>query len=164
LAVRARRHLVEQALADRAVDHLVHVSDVAKQERQVEDVDVVDDWPQRADAAADHLDRAELGLLDRLRLAAQLHRGVHLNGEPTLRRIIELLAEIFDGLDGWVAFRMHIGGLQHGLVGGQRMPPARHDAQCRRPDAGQQIPSSHVPLPANPRSLAARIGPRASAC
>ncbi len=42
------------------------------------------------------MERADLRLLDRLFLAAELHRGEHLHGEPAVGRGVELLAEVFD--------------------------------------------------------------------
>ena len=77
--MRAVGDLVEQLLADRAVDHLLHVRGVAEQEGQVEHVEVVDHRAERADADARELDGADLRLLDRFLLAAELHGGIHLH-------------------------------------------------------------------------------------
>ena len=42
-------------------------------------VELVDHWSERADRHACELDGADLRLLDRFLLAAQLHRRVHLH-------------------------------------------------------------------------------------
>jgi len=99
-------------LADRAVDHLLHVRGVAEQERQIEYVEIVDHRPDRADADAGKLDGADLRLLDRFLFAAKLHGGVHLHAEPAVRRLFELLAEIFDGDDSRIAGRMDVRGFE----------------------------------------------------
>ena len=66
--------LLEHLVADRAVDHLLHVRVVAEHERQVEDVELGDQRAHRADADARDGKRADLRLLDHFLLAAELHR------------------------------------------------------------------------------------------
>src|SRR5438105_1431707 len=80
-ASRAVVDLVEQFLADRPVDHLLHMCRIAEQIRQVEDVELIDDRAEGADADARDLDRADLRLLDRLLLASKLHRRIHLQAD-----------------------------------------------------------------------------------
>jgi hypothetical protein len=133
------------------------MGDVAKQERQVEDVDVVYNGAERADADAGELKRPELRLLNNLLLAAQLHRRKHLHAEPALGRVIELLAEVLNGDDGRIALGVHVGGLQHRLRLGQRLPAKRGDAERQRTSRGQQIPPSHNPLPGSTHVLLCRF-------
>jgi hypothetical protein len=70
----------------------------------------------RPDAHPRESERADLRLLDRLFLAAELHRGVHLDAEPAAGRGLELLAQAHDCFDGRIAERMHVGGLEHELL------------------------------------------------
>ena len=99
-----------------AVDHLLHVRGVAEQERQVEHVEVVDHRAERADTDARHRDRADLGLLDRLLLAAELHGGEHLHAQPAVGRLVELLAHVLHRDHGRIADRMDVRGLEHELL------------------------------------------------
>ena len=57
---------------------------------------------------------------ERLLLAAELHRGIDLDGEPAAGRLRELLAEGFDRRDGRIAERMHVGRFQHHFLGDRR--------------------------------------------
>ena len=107
--------LVQQLRADRAVDHLLHVRDVAEHERQVEDVELRHQRSHRADRDAGDLQGAELGLLDHLLLAAELHRREHLDREAAVGGGLELLAHAHHGFDRRIAERMHVGRLQHHL-------------------------------------------------
>src|SRR2546430_1976086 len=68
-------------------------------------------------ASADAGDRqgADLRLLDHLLLAAQLHGGVHLDAEAPVGGGRELLAHALHRLDGGIAERMHVRGLEHEL-------------------------------------------------
>ena len=59
------------------------------------------------------------GLLDHLLLAAELHRRVHLDAEAAAARRFEFSAHRHDRLDGGIAERMHIGGLEHELLLGE---------------------------------------------
>jgi hypothetical protein len=59
------------------------------------------------------LQGADLGLLDRLLFAAQLHRGIHLDAEAATGRLFEFLAHVFDRNHGGIACRMNVGGLEH---------------------------------------------------
>jgi hypothetical protein len=111
--------LLHQLLADRTVDHLPHVRHVAEDEGHVEDVELVDDGADRADRDAGELQRPDLGLLDHLLLAAELHRREHLDREPAGGRGLQLLAHALDRLDGGVAEHVHVGGLQHLLLLGR---------------------------------------------
>ena len=119
---------IEQLLADRAVDHLLHMRGVSEQERQVDDVERIDHRAKRADADPRHCERADLGLLDRLLLAAELHGGKHLHGEPPVGRLVELLAKVFHRDDGGIAGRMDIRGLEHELL--LRAASARQAGDC----------------------------------
>ncbi len=109
-------HLVEQFLTDRAVYHLLHVRGIAEQKRQVENVEIIDHGPERADADARDLDGADLGLLDRLLFAAKLHRGEHLHAQPAIGRLFELLAEVLHRHHGWISGRMHVRRLEDELL------------------------------------------------
>ena len=111
--------LLEQLVADRTVDHLLHVRVVAEHERQVEHVDLRHDRAHRADADARDRKRADLRLLDHLLLAAELHRRIHLHAQPAAGRCFELLAHAHDRLDRRIAERMHVGRLQHELLLGE---------------------------------------------
>jgi hypothetical protein len=91
----------------------------AKQERQVEDIEVVDHRPQRADADPGELQGADLRLLDRLLLAAELHRRIHLDAEPAAGCRFELFSHILDGLYGRVAFGVNVRRLEDGLLVGR---------------------------------------------
>ncbi len=71
--------------------------------------------PERAGADAQHLDGADLGLLDGLLLAAELGGGIHLDREPAVGGGGELLAEALGRRDGRIAGRLHVGGLEHGF-------------------------------------------------
>ncbi len=136
------------SLTDRTVDDLLHVLGVAEEERQVEDVEVGNDRPQRPDADPGELQGADLRLLDRLLLAAELHRGIHLDADAAAGRRFELLAHVLDRLDGRVALGVHVRGLQH-----RRWLRPSVAQRCRGEERGasrqrQQIPSLHaVPSP-----------------
>src|SRR5713226_7215254 len=56
---------------------------------------------------------ADLGLLDRLLFAAELHRGIHLDADAAAGRRFELLAHVFDRLHGRVALGVYVRSLQH---------------------------------------------------
>ena len=71
--------LLQELRADLAVDHLVHVVDVAEDVGQIEDVELGHDRAHDADRDARHGERADLRLLQKLLLAAELHRGIDLD-------------------------------------------------------------------------------------
>ena len=140
--------LIEQLLADRAVDDFLHMIDAAKQERQIEDVEVVDDRSQCPDADPGELQRADLRLLDRLFLAAQLHRGIHLDAEPAPGRRFELFPHLFDRLDSRIALGMHVGCLEHHFLVGRFGAGADQTKQQYRDRELQRTASIHdVSLP-----------------
>src|SRR6266852_2174334 len=143
-------HLFEQLVSDRAVDHLLQVRGVAEQERQVEDVEIVDHRPERADADPRELNGADLGLLDRFLLAAELHRAVHLHAQPSRGRVLELAAEAFHRRDGRITGRVHVGGLEHQLLLRERRADGsgrdRSERQGKKPHcfpAAERQRSSH---------------------
>jgi hypothetical protein len=111
-----------------------------------------------ADADAGELDGADLRLLDRLLLAAELHRGVHLQRQPAARRLTQFLVEVVDGDDRRIAGRMHVGGLERCRRGGGAR---RHGAACgqraeRQGGSAYNISSVHRFLPgrrATPRPV-----------
>jgi hypothetical protein len=121
--LRIAADLLEQLRSDRAVDHLAHVLLVAKDERQVEDIELVDHRAHGAHGDARDLQRPHLGLLDHLLLASELHRGVHLDRDPAVGGRFELLAHALDGLDRRIAERMDVARLPHHFLlrqGGRR--------------------------------------------
>ena len=145
--------LVEQLLADRAVDHRLHMRGVAEQERQAEDVEVRDHRSERADTDPDQRDRADLRLLDRLLFAAELHRGVHLNAEAAVGRLGQRRAHVLDGLNRRIALRMNVGRFEDELVIGRgKRCRTGHDqpraAKNRRARAYRMAPGDHDFLPA----------------
>ena len=75
------RQLLEQLVADRTVDHLLHVRVVAEHERQIEHVEFGDERAHRPHADACDGKGAHLGLFDRFLFAAELHRRVHLDAD-----------------------------------------------------------------------------------
>src|SRR5262249_55643660 len=113
------RQLLEQFIADRAIDHLLHVRVVAKHERQIEHVELGNERAHGADADARDGKRTDLGLLDHLLLAAELHRRVHLDAEAAAARRFEFPAHRHDRFHGRIAERMHVGGLEHELLLGE---------------------------------------------
>ncbi len=121
--------LLEHFVADRAVDHLLHVRVVAEHEGQIEDVELRNERAHRADADARDGKRADLGLLDHLLLAAELHRRVHLDADAAVARRFEFLAHRHDRLDGRIAERMHVGGLEHELLLGEGGNTGRERAE-----------------------------------
>jgi hypothetical protein len=144
--LRIGRDLVEQFMTDVAVDHLLHMIGVPEQERQVEDVEIGNHRPERADADAGQLDRAQLSLFDRLLLAAQLHGREHLDGEPAAGRLLELLAHADHDFDRGIAERMHVRRLQHHGIGGQGAADRRaagHPEHRYREAAPKRFTSSH---------------------
>ena len=96
---------------------------VAEHVRQVEHVEIVDHRAEHADRNARKGDGADLRLLDRFLLAAELHRRIHLHGDPAVGGLLELLAEIFDGDDGRIPGRVHVGCLEHQFLLRERAPP-----------------------------------------
>ena len=126
--------LLQHLLADRAVDHLLHVRGVAEHERQVEDVELRHDRAHGADADAGDLQRAHLRLLDHLLLAAELHRGIHLDADAAVGGGLQLLAHAHHGLHRRVAERVHVGGLEHelGLGGSGQQAPHAYGKRDRR--------------------------------
>jgi hypothetical protein len=87
-----------------------------KTKGQVEDVELVDHRSHGADGDARDLQRADLGLLDHLLLAAQLHRRIHLDRDAPLGGGLQLLAHALDRLHGRIAERVHIARLPHHLL------------------------------------------------
>jgi len=130
----------QQFIADRAVDHLPHVRLVAEDERHVEDVQLVDHRPERADRDARDLQRADLRLLDHLLLAAELHLRIHLQREAAVGRFLELVAHAHDRLDRGIAQRMHVGSLDDHLLLGERGDGA---AQHRGSSGADEIAAKH---------------------
>jgi hypothetical protein len=119
----------------------------AKQERQVEDVEVVDDGPQRPDADPGELQGADLSLLDRLLLPAQLHRRVHLDAEPTPGCRFELLPHVLDRLNRWIAFGMDVRCLQNQLlIRRVRTAEGRPEQHCRRRQMQNSPSDNHMSL------------------
>jgi len=111
--------LLEQLVADRAVDYLLHVRVVAKHERQIEHVELGNQRAHGADADARDGKRPDLGLLDHLLLAAELHRGEHLDADAAVGGGFEFLAHALDRFHGRIAERMHVGGLEHEFLLGE---------------------------------------------
>jgi hypothetical protein len=105
--------------------------------RNGEDIEIRNHGPERADADARQLDRAQLGLLDRLLLAAELHGREHLDGEPAAGRLLELLAHADHGFDRGIPQRMNVRRFQHHGVGGQGAADRRAagDAEQRHREA-----------------------------
>jgi hypothetical protein len=110
-----RGDLVEQFLSDRAVHHFFGMRHVLEQEGHVDDIDVVHDGSHRTCADAQHLDRANLGLLDGFLLAAELHRGKHLYREPPIGGGLEFLAEILGRHHRRVTGGLNVGCLENGF-------------------------------------------------
>ena len=117
---------------------------VAEHKRQVEDVDVVDNRANGSNGDPGHLQRAELGLLDHLLLAAKLHRREHLDRKPSVGGGFQLLAHAHHGFHGGIAERVDVGGLDHHFGLGQR---GVHAARCRQRNrcgaSAEKISSSH---------------------
>ena len=86
---------------------------ILEQERHVDDIDIVDDRAHCPDADAQHLDGADLSLLNGFLFAAQLHRWKHLDREPALSGDLELLAEVFSCRHRWVARGLNVGCLEN---------------------------------------------------
>jgi hypothetical protein len=126
--------LAEQLLADRTVDHFPHMRFVAEHERQIEDVQLVDDRAHRTDRDARDLERAHLRLLDHLFLAAELHGGKHLDRQPAVGRRFHLLAHSDDRFDGRITKCVNVGGLEHHLLlsgaGQRRHQQTGGDERC----------------------------------
>src|SRR5262249_1900209 len=115
-ALAAVRHFVEQVLTDLPVDHLLHVSCIAENVRQVEDVKFVDHRTERADRNARKSDCTDLRLLDSFRFAAQLHRRIHRDAESAVGGFLELLAEVLNSHHSWIAAGMNVGGFENQLL------------------------------------------------
>jgi hypothetical protein len=131
------RELLEELVADRAVDHLLHMRVVAEHEGQVEDVELGNQRTHRADADARDGERADLRLLDHLLLAAELHRRIDFDAEAAVGLLLELLAHPFDRLDGRVAERMHVGRLEDHLGLGQGRAAEPQPARRKRRKRGK---------------------------
>ena len=106
-------HLVEQVLADWAVDYLLHVLRVSKHIREIEHVEFVDHRAERANGNAREGDGTDLGLLDGFLLTAKLHRRIHLHAQAPIGGFLEFLADILDRHHGRIAGRVHVRGLQN---------------------------------------------------
>jgi hypothetical protein len=126
-SIQARAHharrggtdLVEQLLADRAVDHGTHVRDVAEDERHVEHVDIGHHRANRSERRAQHLDRADLGLLDHGLLIAEHAAWKELELDAAVGGGIDLLAHALDCGHGGITGGVHIGSLDDGLRANQ---------------------------------------------
>ena len=130
-------HLLQQLVADRPVDHRLHVRGVTEQIRQIEDVELRHQRTHGADADPRHGERADLRLLDHLLLAAELHRWIDLDAEATVGPLLELLAHPLDRLDGRIAERMHVGGLEDHLGLGQGRAAVAEADRAKRRDGGK---------------------------
>src|SRR5512132_3155541 len=75
--------------------------------------------PHRADADTRDGERADLGLLDHLLLAAELHRRVHLDADAAAARRFEFLAHRHDRLDRRIAQWVHVGCFEQELLLGE---------------------------------------------
>jgi hypothetical protein len=136
---------LKELLADLAVDHLLHMGRVAEHEGQVEDVEVGNQRADRADADAGHGERADLRLLGHLLFAAELHRRIHLNGEPPFGGLLELLAHPHHGLHRGVPERVCVGGFEHhlGLRKGIRR---KRRGRCGGTRHREKLSTIHSPL------------------
>jgi hypothetical protein len=105
--------------------------------RQVQHIEIVDDRAERPDADPDELDRANLRLLDHLLFAAQLHRGIHLDRQPSIGRLFQLLAHVLDRLHGRIAFGVHVRRFQDALLLRQCRASRRNAAHRERARQGQ---------------------------
>ena len=136
--------LLEHLVADRAGHDLGHVVRVAEHERQVEGVELGHQRSHRAEADARDLQRADLGLLDHLLLAAELHRGEHLDADAAVGGLLEPLAHAHHGLDRRIAERVHVGGLEHQFRLGLRCAEAEAcRCQRRHGAASEKLASVH---------------------
>src|SRR3974390_228104 len=108
--------LIEQVLADRAVDHVLHMRRVAEHVRHIEHVEIVDYRAERANADTRESDGADLGLLDCLLLAAELHGGIHRNRDAAIGGTGKFFAHILDRDDRWITGWMDIRGLKNQLL------------------------------------------------
>ena len=128
---RAGADLVQQLLADRAVDDLAHVRLVAEDEGHVEHVHVRHHRADHAQRNARDLDRAELHLLDHFLLAAEHAAREHLQLDAALRARFELLAHVLHRDDGRVAGRVGVGSLEReGLRLGAEGEGGRQGGEC----------------------------------
>ena len=142
--------LVEQFLADRAVDHLLHMRGVAEQERQVEDVEIVDHRPERADADARELRWRRPAPA---RSPPSRRRAASTGYICTLSRPLvaasSFLPMFSTATDRRIAVRVHVGCLQHELLLRQRRT-ARADESCDALRTTRDHARLHGFLPALP--------------
>jgi hypothetical protein len=80
----------EDLVADRAVHHAVHVVGAAEDEGQRDDLGLLDEVVERPHRDAVEVDHAELRLLDRVLLLAELGRGEDLDAEPPAGALLEI--------------------------------------------------------------------------
>ena len=138
--------LLQHLVADRAVDHLLHVRVVAEHERQVEDVELRDDRAHRADAdARDRSAPTCACSIISFSPPSCIDGYIWMLSRP-LRRALELLAHAHDRLDRRIAERMHVGRLEHHLAlreaGGHRQGRGRG----RQGAEGHHVSSSMASL------------------
>ena len=99
-----RIELLEQLLADRAVEDAVDMRRILEQEGQVENADLGHERAEGAGRDDGHVDRADLQAFDRLALLAELPVGVELDLEgpaaPLLHQFLEPLERDEARMDG----------------------------------------------------------------
>ena len=115
--------LLENLLADRPVDHLVHVLDRAEQERQRQHVDDGRRIADRADIDAVEIDRADAGLLDGLALLAELARMEDPDTVASAGPLCHQLVHVTQRLHGRVVLLLDVGSAE---LAGDQPGPADH--------------------------------------
>ncbi|MND98304.1 hypothetical protein D3C80_906500 [compost metagenome] len=118
--------LVEDLLADLAIDDLAHVLMVAEHERHVEHVHIRHYRADDPQADAGHLHGADLSLFDHFLFRSQHAAGEHLEGNVAIAGLFQLFTHVLLGDHGRVAGRVDFGELDvqcrggHGHAEGER--------------------------------------------
>jgi hypothetical protein len=104
--------LSSSSCADRTVDHFLHVAGVAEQERQVEDVEIVDHGAERADADAGELIAPTWACsIASFSPPSCIEANIWTLSRP-LVAFLELLAEALDDRHGRITFGVNVRSLK----------------------------------------------------
>ena len=127
-----RFEAVQDLVADRAVQHLLHMLDRAEQERHRQHIHRRHEVPDQRDIGAIEIDRTGAGLLDRLLFLAQLARMENADMQSSAAAFLHQAAHIAQRLDGRIVLALGIGGAKFA-----RQHARRRQRQQQRNDEGQ---------------------------
>ena len=127
--------LLGQLVADRAARDLEHVGVVAPDERMGERLELRQEAADRAGAAHEHVDRAELHALDRLLFGAELSVAEDLHLERAVRALRNELREPYQALVRGLRRTLQRGDPQGALLRRRRLG-CEHCGRSR--DVGEQ--------------------------